>query len=279
MCAICWLFFKFILFDFPMCPLFSCEVKYSHVVVFFKNLNLIKEYLCSKRNDVTMRLSSDFTGGHHLFLKPVFLGQKPASPCNFRTYTPSRGGSDCTVTQYSVYISKGSLQQTSDWTFPISLNLLRSSSWFAALQVILLILFWILYCFYISSQYLILSFSRFLTPSKVLVNMPECTSIINLRYQDGSEGSASNPAKYNNQDFTYLKDSHVRRGRLFVDDTFPPDNRSLGDLPGMPGWREDQMEWLRPSVSYTFYFPLPFMWYIHMSIYITITPCSFPLMC
>ncbi|XP_074528552.1 calpain-2 catalytic subunit-like [Halichoeres trimaculatus] len=78
--------------------------------------------------------------------------------------------------------------------------------------------------------------------------MPEsCTSVTNLRYQDGSEGSASNPAKFNNQDYTYLKDSYVRRGRLFVDDTFPPDNRSLGDLPGMPSWREDQVEWLRPA--------------------------------
>ncbi|XP_041658186.1 calpain-1 catalytic subunit-like [Cheilinus undulatus] len=76
--------------------------------------------------------------------------------------------------------------------------------------------------------------------------MPGCTSIINLTYQDGSEGSPSNPAKYNNQDYTQLKARYVRRGSLFVDSTFPPDNRSLGDL-GMPRWREEQVEWLRPA--------------------------------
>ncbi|XP_067464406.1 calpain-1 catalytic subunit-like [Thunnus thynnus] len=74
-----------------------------------------------------------------------------------------------------------------------------------------------------------------------------CTSIINLRYQDGSEGSSSNPAKYDNQDYAQLKANSLRRGRLFVDRTFPPDNRSLGDLPDMSSWREDQVEWLRPS--------------------------------
>uniref|UniRef100_UPI0037E9123B calpain-1 catalytic subunit-like n=1 Tax=Semicossyphus pulcher TaxID=241346 RepID=UPI0037E9123B len=86
--------------------------------------------------------------------------------------------------------------------------------------------------------------------SEALVIMPEsgtCTSIINLRYQDGSEGSPNNPAKYNNQDYAQLKDNHLRRGRPFVDDSFPPDNRSLGDMPDLPRWRENQVEWLRPA--------------------------------
>ncbi|KAF3840971.1 hypothetical protein F7725_006833 [Dissostichus mawsoni] len=39
-----------------------------------------------------------------------------------------------------------------------------------------------------------------------------CTSIINLRFQEGSEGSPSNPAKFKNQDFAQLKDNHLRRG-------------------------------------------------------------------
>nr|XP_029133486.1 calpain-1 catalytic subunit-like [Labrus bergylta] len=77
--------------------------------------------------------------------------------------------------------------------------------------------------------------------------MPGCTSIINLSYQDGSEGSSSNPAKYNNQNYGQLKDSHVRRGTEFVDKTFPPNNSSLGDLPSLPSWREAQVEWLRPA--------------------------------
>lgn len=82
--------------------------------------------------------------------------------------------------------------------------------------------------------------------------MPEtgtCTSIINLRYQDGSEGSPTNPAKFNNQDYAQLKADSLRRGRLFVDRTFPPDNRSLGDLPDMSRSTEDQVQWLRPAVK------------------------------
>ena len=88
-----------------------------------------------------------------------------------------------------------------------------------------------------------------------------CTSIINLRYQDGSEGSSSNPAKYDNQDYAQLKANSLRRGRLFVDSTFPPDNRSLGDLPDMSRWREDQVEWLRPAVKY---FKICFFLLIHI---------------
>ncbi|XP_029375094.1 calpain-2 catalytic subunit-like [Echeneis naucrates] len=74
-----------------------------------------------------------------------------------------------------------------------------------------------------------------------------CTSIINLRYQDGSEGSPSNPARFKYQDYAQLKDNSLRRKRLFVDNTFPPDNRSLGDLPNLSRWQEDEVEWLRPA--------------------------------
>ncbi|XP_041808704.1 calpain-1 catalytic subunit-like [Chelmon rostratus] len=74
-----------------------------------------------------------------------------------------------------------------------------------------------------------------------------CTSVINLRYQDGSEGSPSNPAKFNNQDYAQLKDNYLRKGKLFVDSTFSPDNQSLGDLPDLSSWREAQVMWLRPA--------------------------------
>lgn len=74
-----------------------------------------------------------------------------------------------------------------------------------------------------------------------------CTRIINLRYPDGDEGSASNPAKFNYQDFAQLKSDCLRRGRMFVDSSFPPNSRSLGDLPKMSRWREQQVEWLRPA--------------------------------
>ncbi|XP_061596717.1 calpain-1 catalytic subunit-like [Cololabis saira] len=74
-----------------------------------------------------------------------------------------------------------------------------------------------------------------------------CTSIINLRYQDGSEGSATNPAKFKNQDYAQLKDYCAGRKRLFIDSAFPPDNRSLGDLPSLTSWQEDDVKWLRPA--------------------------------
>ncbi|XP_049895123.1 calpain-1 catalytic subunit-like [Epinephelus moara] len=74
-----------------------------------------------------------------------------------------------------------------------------------------------------------------------------CTSIINLRYQDGSEGSSTNPAKFNHQDYVQLRDTHQRRQRLFVDNTFPPNSQSLGDLPDMSYRRQAQVEWLRPA--------------------------------
>ncbi|XP_041864684.1 calpain-1 catalytic subunit-like isoform X1 [Melanotaenia boesemani] len=74
-----------------------------------------------------------------------------------------------------------------------------------------------------------------------------CTSIINLRYQDGSEGSPSNPAKFKNQDYAQLKDYCHSRGQLFVDNTFPPDNRSLGDLANLTTQQEDDVKWLRPA--------------------------------
>ncbi|KAM7398125.1 hypothetical protein PAMA_006147 [Pampus argenteus] len=74
-----------------------------------------------------------------------------------------------------------------------------------------------------------------------------CKPVINLRYQDGSEGSRSNPAKFNNQDYAQLKANCLSSGKLFVDRTFPPDNRSLGDLPDMSQRQEDQVEWLRPA--------------------------------
>ncbi|XP_045896695.1 calpain-1 catalytic subunit-like isoform X2 [Micropterus dolomieu] len=83
---------------------------------------------------------------------------------------------------------------------------------------------------------------------KPLVNMTEsgtCPSVIILRYQDGSEGCPSNPARFNNQDYVQLKDHHLRKGTLFEDTTFPPNSRSLGDMSKLN--LKDKVEWLRPA--------------------------------
>ncbi|XP_028277933.1 calpain-1 catalytic subunit-like [Parambassis ranga] len=72
------------------------------------------------------------------------------------------------------------------------------------------------------------------------------TSIINLRYQDGSEGSPSNPTKFKNQDYAQLKDNSLRGGQLFVDSSFPPELSSLGDLKILKK-TEPPVTWLRPA--------------------------------
>lgn len=76
-----------------------------------------------------------------------------------------------------------------------------------------------------------------------------CTSVINLTYKEGAEGSPSNPAKFNNQDYAQLKDQCRLGGKLFLDNTFPPENLSLGDLPDLSSWEEAQVKWLRPGVK------------------------------
>uniref|UniRef100_A0A8C5DHJ1 Calpain catalytic domain-containing protein n=1 Tax=Gouania willdenowi TaxID=441366 RepID=A0A8C5DHJ1_GOUWI len=62
--------------------------------------------------------------------------------------------------------------------------------------------------------------------------------------KNGDEGSASNPAKFKSQDFAQLKENCIRKRRLFVDYSFPPNDRSLGDV-GLSSWQE--VEWLRPK--------------------------------
>lgn len=69
-----------------------------------------------------------------------------------------------------------------------------------------------------------------------------CTSVINMRYQDGSEGGPSNPAKFKNQDFAQIKADCLRSGRLFVDNTFPPNSGSLGDLPDLSTSQENDRQ-------------------------------------
>uniref|UniRef100_A0A3B4Z861 Calpain catalytic domain-containing protein n=1 Tax=Stegastes partitus TaxID=144197 RepID=A0A3B4Z861_9TELE len=47
---------------------------------------------------------------------------------------------------------------------------------------------------------------------------------------------------FKNQDYAQLKDNCLRRRRQFVDNTFPPNNRSLGDLPSLTSWQEDDVD-------------------------------------
>uniref|UniRef100_A0A3Q3CCQ7 Calpain catalytic domain-containing protein n=1 Tax=Haplochromis burtoni TaxID=8153 RepID=A0A3Q3CCQ7_HAPBU len=60
-------------------------------------------------------------------------------------------------------------------------------------------------------------------------------------------GSPSNPAKFKNQDFAQIKADCLRKGELFVDNEFPPNGLSLGDLPDMSSSQESEVKWLRPK--------------------------------
>lgn len=75
------------------------------------------------------------------------------------------------------------------------------------------------------------------------------TCLVNLRYPDGSEGSPSNPAKFKNQDFAQIKADCLQKRELFVDNEFPPNGLSVGDLPDMSPSQESEVKWLRPAVK------------------------------
>uniref|UniRef100_A0A8C0J214 Calpain 13 n=1 Tax=Chelonoidis abingdonii TaxID=106734 RepID=A0A8C0J214_CHEAB len=61
-------------------------------------------------------------------------------------------------------------------------------------------------------------------------------------------GSLQSPQKFNNQDFTHLRDYCLSRGLLFEDDTFPAHVSSIG--PNLLS--EDKLsrlQWKRPTVT------------------------------
>lgn len=52
--------------------------------------------------------------------------------------------------------------------------------------------------------------------------------------------------KYKNQDYNALKKECKKKGTLFIDPEFPPDERSLSSTPGKFG----NIVWKRPKVSF-----------------------------
>lgn len=190
------------------------------------------------------------SGGGDLYQS--FLDNKPCRPLSLYVLPPEERVYLQTYLRQCIY-----KLETVWWHFQVTSLVGKQKLAAAVLQVTLSIRLWNT-AFASIIRFAILSFS--LSSSfylrvrlKLLVNMAKsgtCTSVINLRYQDGSEGSPSNPAKFNNQDYAQLKDNYLRKGKLFVDSTFPPDNQSLGDLPDLSSWREAQVMWLRPAVKY-----------------------------
>lgn len=75
-----------------------------------------------------------------------------------------------------------------------------------------------------------------------------CVHSTHTVYEDGGEGSPSNPVKFKGQDYQQLKKALLSQGKTFVDDTFPPDLKSLGKLED-PSMELSEVMWLRPHVS------------------------------
>lgn len=59
-------------------------------------------------------------------------------------------------------------------------------------------------------------------------------------------GSIENPIKFEDQDYTSLKDASLKSGDLFCDPTFPADQTSIG-MPEDPN-PDNEVTWLRPKV-------------------------------
>ncbi|XP_047462186.1 calpain-2 catalytic subunit-like [Mugil cephalus] len=62
----------------------------------------------------------------------------------------------------------------------------------------------------------------------------------------GGEGSPSNPVKFKGQDYKDLRNTLLDEGREFVDETFPANLQSLGELEETTAEELKEVEWLRP---------------------------------
>ncbi|XP_030009164.1 calpain-2 catalytic subunit-like [Sphaeramia orbicularis] len=71
--------------------------------------------------------------------------------------------------------------------------------------------------------------------------------MIHSLYEKGGEGSLSNPVKFKDQDYQQLKESLVNEGKLFEDETFPANLKSLGKLEDFPAEQLKEVKWLRPK--------------------------------
>ncbi|KAL7390428.1 hypothetical protein ABVT39_020968 [Epinephelus coioides] len=70
--------------------------------------------------------------------------------------------------------------------------------------------------------------------------------MIHSLYEDGGEGSPSNPVKFKGQDYQQLKQSLLNEGSTFEDETFPPNLDSLGKLEDVTAEQLREVEWLSP---------------------------------
>lgn len=68
---------------------------------------------------------------------------------------------------------------------------------------------------------------------------------------NNNAGTLDDPLKFLDQDYQELKKSCIADQKRFVDDKFPPDSSSIDPNKKLE-LDLDQIEWLRPSVSYLY---------------------------
>ncbi|XP_070839561.1 calpain-1 catalytic subunit-like [Chaetodon trifascialis] len=73
-----------------------------------------------------------------------------------------------------------------------------------------------------------------------------CVEMILSSYEDGDDGSPSNPLKFKGQDYEQIKEALLSEGGKFEDDLFPANLESLGELEDFTQERLSEVEWLRP---------------------------------
>ncbi|XP_035388390.1 calpain-1 catalytic subunit-like [Electrophorus electricus] len=73
-----------------------------------------------------------------------------------------------------------------------------------------------------------------------------CLNIMRERQEGHGVGTLQNPEKFLGQDYELLQQYYLIRGRRYIDDMFPPDNRSIGEKLLSPE-NMAQVEWIRPT--------------------------------
>ena len=74
-----------------------------------------------------------------------------------------------------------------------------------------------------------------------------CQSIMNKRSKKNGFGSLANPEMFLNQDFQQLKKYCIERQLRYIDDMFPPNQNSIGQV-SLSHSQLARVEWLRPGV-------------------------------
>lgn len=71
---------------------------------------------------------------------------------------------------------------------------------------------------------------------------------MDARQKQGDYGTLTNPERFFKQDYRHLREYCIIKNVKFIDDSFPPDKKSIGQEVLKPTDLA-KVEWLRPEVS------------------------------